>query len=135
MFTIIPGGETDRFYSTDDPLAETRIGHVRFDFGCGNEFWTTWWPGCANDEHNTEAFRAELSSVVDFLRKDILQSAQMASKMVGKLKLPSIDDDHRYYGCHILTSLHAYYLRLYPGTGDYSYLYCYRREPADCNES
>ncbi len=29
-------------YST--PLQEqARIGHLRGDFGCGTEFWSTWW--------------------------------------------------------------------------------------------
>lgn len=133
MFEIIPGGEVEMFYSTAGDCAETRIGHVRLDFGDGYEFWSSWWPGRANDEHNTEAFSTELSSVVNSLRRELMQSAHMASKTAEKLKLPRIDSDRRYYGCHILTSQHAYYLRLHPGRGDYSYIYCYIRRSTTGN--
>ena len=116
------------FYGTDGPEEARRIGYMRFDFGDGNEFWHTWWPRSADSEHNTQAFKAEFVKLVDFLRSDILRSAGHASRQIAAMRLPAIDANARYHGCHILTGQHAYYIRLYPHSGDYSYLYCYRRD-------
>ena len=45
------------------------IGHVRMDFGHGGrEFWHTWHPR-GPEEWNSPAFKAELTEVVDELRK------------------------------------------------------------------
>lgn len=127
MFELIPGGAEEMFYSTDGPEEKHRVGYMRMDFGDGGEFWSTWWPRSADSKHNTADFKAEMTGLVNFLRSGILKSAQIALRQVSALRLPCIDTDRRYYGFHILTGQHAYYVRLFPFRGDYSYVYCYRR--------
>ena len=57
------------FYSDCEPtLRNACIGHVRMDFGSGNEFWTSWWGN--REDMNDSAFKAELNDVVNTLRKD-----------------------------------------------------------------
>lgn len=124
-YSIIDGGETAKFYTSDEQTSNGCIGHMRFDFGDGYEFWQTWWPRTENEEYNTDVFKAEYSDLLKFLRAGILKSAGDASKQIRKLGLTPIDDDRRYYGCHVLTEQHAYYLRLSTSKGDYCYIYCY----------
>lgn len=122
-YEIIPGGEYEWFYSTDGEYAKMKIGHVRCDFGSGNEFYHTWWPGSLEDEYNTPDFRAELNALFTDLREGILKSAQMAAKEAAMMKLPHIENDDRYCHFHVLTPEHEYYIRLFPGKGDYCYCY------------
>ena len=57
------------FYSDCEPaLRNACVGHVRMDFGSGNEFYSSWWEN--RSDLNNEPFRSELDEVVNELRKD-----------------------------------------------------------------
>ena len=57
------------FYSDCEPaLRNACVGHLRMDFGCGSEFYSTWWGN--RDDLNDSTFKAELNDVVNELRKD-----------------------------------------------------------------
>ena len=59
--------------SPEKDLEHGCIGHVRMDFGHGGkEFWHTWHPR-GPEEWNSPAFKAELTEVVDELRKSVLK--------------------------------------------------------------
>lgn len=131
MFELIHGGNTKMFYSTDGIEEERCIGHMRFDFGSGEEFWHTWWPHAADEEHNTDLFKKELYSFIESLRAGLLRSASDAHKHINMLRLPTIEGDDSSYGCHVLTPQYAFFLRLNPQKGNYSYLYCYIRNEAE----
>ena len=63
--------EAELFYalSPEDDKKLGTIGHVRMDFGrSGREFWHTWHPR-GPEELNGPAFKAELTEVVDELRR------------------------------------------------------------------
>lgn len=127
MFDLVPGGEDKLFYSQDMGVDIRCIGHVRFDFGSGNEFWHTWWPHIADEAHNKEAFKQELDALFAFLRSNILQSYDAAVRRIAEMRLPVIDGDPMYRGFHVLTPAYAYYVRLCMDKGNYSYCYCYVR--------
>lgn len=42
VFTLEPSLDEAMFYS-DSPAEPRCIGHLRMDFGSGQEFWTSWW--------------------------------------------------------------------------------------------
>lgn len=128
MIVIQPGGDPALFYSDPNPAEEHCIGYVRFDFGRGNEFWHTWWPGRADAAGNTPAFKRELAKVVNALREDILKSAEEAQKEIARLGIPFLSEGRHHYGFHVDTQYRSYYVRLFPYAGDYSYIYCYQRE-------
>ena len=131
MFELIPGSAHDMSYGTDGPHKERCIGHMRFDFGDGNEFWNTWWPGSADDEHNTADFKEELAHLITYLRSSILESAKMAYRQAMALRLPYLDTEQRYFGFHVRTKKHQYCIRLDPSRGNYSYVYCYFHDVGD----
>lgn len=102
------------------------IGHVRMDFGrSGTKFWHTWHPR-GPEELNSPAFKAELTEVVDELRKSVLKNF---SAMTGYCR------DHggeisggwvQNYGYIIETENYRYCLRCNPVHGDYAaYLSAY----------
>lgn len=70
-------------------------------------------------------------SVVDSLRSTMLSSANLALHELIAAGTPILDENLRYYGFHIDTEAHSYYVRVCPYIGDYSYIYCYMREEGD----
>jgi hypothetical protein len=117
-FTMKPlsPDKQDWTYSDADKDRERGcIGHLRGDFGDGNEFWNTWWQHQAN--LNTEPFRTELDEVVSWLRKAgqplfNLQHMKRACREFGPFFI-------------IETQHYQYYLRCNPVRGDYNfYIYC-----------
>ncbi len=113
------------------PLQEqARIGHLRGDFGCGSEFWTTWWD--QNTELKGQDFKNELDDMVNTLRKDgplkDLYTMQTFCWDHPQSRM-SPEAGSRYYAFRIDTEQHRYYLRFIPERGDYNfYIYCYRTE-------
>lgn len=66
---IKPGepGQESLYYSDCNPdVRGACIGHLRMDFGDGNEFWSTWWEN--NSDLKTEQFRSKLDGVINGLR-------------------------------------------------------------------
>lgn len=95
------------------------IGHVRIDFGRdGDEFYHTWHPR-GPEELNTQAFRDELTEVVDEMREGVLKNF---AAMTGYCR------DHggeinggwvQNYGYIAETGNYRYCLRCNPVPGDY----------------
>lgn len=108
------------------------IGHLRGDFGDGQEFWHTWWDH--RTELNAQPFKSELSKVVANLRKGPLQSLETLRTYCRgnpQAKLPSEYRDNEYL-LKLSTVRFDYYVRLNPAKGDYNfYIYCYDREARD----
>jgi hypothetical protein len=72
--------EAGLFYAADSEtdLANGCIGHVRMDFGRGEEFWHTWWPR-GPEEWNSPEFKEELGEVVSEMRRSILKDLHSMS--------------------------------------------------------
>ena len=127
-YVLKSGGNTQLFYSNNN--AEVCcVGHLRGDFGNGQEFWTTWWPH-NEDRFNTQAFKDDFYPLVDELRKNLLKNrAGMFKYIADHPSLPQNDNSPRSYGYHALTERYAYYIRCMPGRDNYNfYFYCYLRE-------
>ncbi len=135
-----PMGDYERplFYAMEPEkdLEMGCIGHMRIDFGSnGKEFWHTWWPRAC--EHlNTEGFKAELSSVVDELKTNVL------SDLAGMRRF--CRDNGGYmdggwapnYGYVIEAKDYRFFLRCNPMPGDYNaYLTCYDRHTQEMNQT
>ncbi len=111
------------------------IGHLRGDFGHGDEFYTSW------DDHRaslkTEEFKAEFDDVINGLRSDE-HGGMLASR--GKMSAychqhPDSGFDGGYttvYGFRMDTENYSYLFRLNPTKGDYNfYCYAYKRDSLD----
>ena len=106
------------------------IGHLRLDCGPdGKDFYSSW------DDHsshlNTPEFKAFFDAAVNALRSDaqyrrILRSrSDMASCCYSQ---PDSQITDREYGFRADSDSYTLMLRLNPHRGEYSYLYCYRRD-------
>lgn len=134
MYTIKEMTKADHLYcysenSVIDKLSGC-IGHLRADFGCGTEFWSTWWDHC--DDLKTDRFRKELDMVINALRfnkdKDILKNRTACLNFCCKHP-NALLEDRRSYGFRIDTDQFTYMLRLNPRWGEYDlYCYCYVKE-------
>ena len=137
--TIRPMTPAERKYSYTQSrqlISQTGcIGHLRADFGSGEQFYSSW------DDHdksrNTPEFKTEFDSVINALRSDVAYGGILASR--GKLgaycnKHPEsrYGPDSSDYGFRVDTEQYAYLLRLNPTPGVYNlYAYCYIREYLD----
>lgn len=132
--TVASRAEDGLFFSQSEELDRKNgcIGHLRGDFGSGQQFYHTWWPH-QNDRLNQEPFKSDLNKVVDWLRQDYSPLKDLTSmsrfcalhgsksEIKGAL-LPS-------HGFRIDTKRFQYMLRCFPHKGDYNfYLYCYDKE-------
>lgn len=127
-FNLIPCTDSLYFYSNQPTSAiEQRcIGHLRMDFGDGEEFWTTWWPHTA-DAHNDEAFRAEFGKLAQQLRKNLFKSRRHMYKYLADHPVTPLENTCPYsYGYCVHTKRYSYFIRCMPERGDYNaYVYCY----------
>lgn len=109
------------------------IGHLRADFGSGNEFYSTW------DDHRpemkTERFMGEFDEVINALREDKQYGGLLKcrSEMISFChRHPASGFEGNYtqeYGFRVNTEYYSYLLRLNPNKGDYNlYCYCYQRQ-------
>lgn len=123
--------ESSLFYaqSPEKDMEFGCIGHVRMDFGHGGrEFWHTWHPR-GPEEWNSPAFKAELTEVVDDLRKTVLKdfSSMIAycTSHGGQINGGWVQN----YGFVVDTDNYRYCLRCNPVRGDYqAYLTCYDKQ-------
>lgn len=107
------------------------IGHLRGDFGVGDEFYTTW------EDHigkfKTAEFRQEFDEVINALRSDdcgLLKSRRSMVDFVRKNPQSSFKGVFTTeYGFRVDTENYSYLLRCNPAVGDYNfYCFCYQRE-------
>ena len=124
---ILPGGETELFYS-NSTAEEKCVGHLRIDVdGCG-KLWTSWWPHSAAQKHNREPFKIEFDALISTLQRELFKKPEKMAAILRELNVPLMNADRHYYGFHIDTDFYSYYFRVFPSKGDYSYCYCYVRD-------
>ena len=127
-YDILPGGKVGLFFSTD--MGEARcVGHLRGDFGSGEEFWTSWWPH-NDDRFNTQDFKDDFYPLVNALRRNLLKSRAAMYKYIADHPSAVLEDSTpRSYGYRVHTEKYSYYIRCMPERGDYNvYVFCYLRE-------
>ena len=102
------------------------IGHVRMDFGRdGDEFWTTWHPR-GDETLNSPKFKAELTEVVNELRRGPLKNLSAMSSYCYTHGGEITGSYTQNYGYIVETPNYRYCLRCNPQRGDYNaYLTCF----------
>ncbi len=120
------------FYSDCEPsLRNACIGHVRMDFGSGNEFWTSWWGN--REDMNDSAFKAELNDMVNDLRKNgLLKNRYEMQKVCGNNPSLALGAGH---GFSVETDSYIFLFRCQPGQGYDCYLYCYNKQELELAQS
>lgn len=107
------------------------IGHLRGDFGSGEQFYTTW------DEHNsrlkTPEFSSELDDVINTLRSNdcgLLKSRRSMKDFAGNYPESGFKGSYTTeYGFRVNTEKNSYLFRCNPTQGDYNfYCFCYQKE-------
>lgn len=126
-FIISPSADASLFYSGSS--AEARcIGHLRIDFGCGREFWTSWYPHAAH-AHNGAAFKAELNDLMNTLRQTLFRDRAHMYSHIAEHPAPPLEPGRRAHGYIVRTERYEYFIRCMPEPGDYNaYVYCYLKE-------
>ena len=103
------------------------IGHLRGDFGSGQEFFSSWFDH--RREYKTDEFKAEFDEVVNTLREKDGLLCTRDSMTRFCYQHPESELEGNYcaeYGFRLQTPQHTYLLRCNPNYGDYNfYLYAY----------
>ena len=103
------------------------IGHLRGDFGAGQEFFSSWFDH--RGEYKTDEFKAEFDEVVNSLReKDglLFSRDSMIRYCRQRPEAEMVGNYCTEYGFKLKTDQHTYMLRCNPNYGDYNfYLYAY----------
>lgn len=128
---ICPENEQHLFYSSNE--IKSCIGHLRGDFGSGNEFYTSWFD--KNMKLKTDDFKTELNKVINTLRTDYEYAVLTNRKAMESFLYfnPNYKIPNRQYNTifaiKIDTKDNTYYLRCNPVKGDYEfYCYCYNAD-------
>ena len=111
------------FYSDCEPaLRNACVGHLRMDFGSGNEFYSSWFG--SREDLNDSAFKAELQEVVNELRRDgLLKNRREMQRFCDAHQSLNLDES---CGFSVETDSHLFLLRCRPERGNYDcYCYCY----------
>lgn len=111
------------FYSDCEPsLRNACVGHLRMDFGSGNEFYSSWFG--SREDLNDSAFKAELQEVVNELRKEgLLKNRREMQRFCDAHQSLNLDES---CGFSVETDSHLFLLRCRPERGNYDcYCYCY----------
>ena len=113
------------FYSDcESALQNACVGHLRMDFGSGNEFYSSWFG--SREDLNDSAFKAELNEVVNELRRDgLLKNRREMQRFCDAHQSLNLDES---CGFSIETDNHLFLLRCRPERGNYDcYCYCYNK--------
>ena len=113
------------FYSDCEPaLRNACVGHLRMDFGRGNEFYSSWFG--SREDLNDSAFKAELNEVVNELRRDgLLKNRREMQRFCDAHQSLNLDES---CGFSVETDSHLYLLRCRPELRNYDcYCYCYNK--------
>ena len=111
------------FYSDcESALQNACVGHLRMDFGSGNEFYSSWFE--SRENLNDSAFKAELQEVVNELRRDgLLKNRREMQRFCDANQSLNLDES---CGFSVETDSHIFLLRCRPERGNYDcYCYCY----------
>lgn len=121
-------GDAERksmFYSDCEPaLRNACVGHLRMDFGSGNEFYSSWFG--SREDLNDSAFKADLNEVVNELRRDgLLKNRREMQRFCDAHQSLNLDES---CGFSVETDSHLFLLRCRPERGNYDcYCYCYNK--------
>lgn len=130
-FNLIPCTDVPYFFfhEPDSTIEQRCIGHLRMDFGDGEEFWATWWPHTA-DAYHDEVFSVEFEQLVQQLRRNLFKSRRHMYKYLADHPTPPLEGDFlRSYGYRVRTAQFDYFIRCMPEKGNYNaYIYCYLPE-------
>lgn len=103
------------------------IGHLRGDFGAGQEFFTSWFEHCG--AYKTDEFKSEFDEVVNSLREKgglLFSRDSMVRYCRQRPEAEMVGNYCTEYGFKLKTDQHTYMLRCNPNYGDYNfYLYAY----------
>ena len=113
------------FYSDCEPaLRNACVGHLRMNFGSGNEFYSSWFE--SRENLNDSAFKAELQEVVNELRKDgLFKNRSEMQRFCDAHQSLNLDES---CGFSVETDSHIFLLRCRPECGNYDcYCYCYNK--------
>ena len=100
------------------------IGHLRIDFGSGDEFWHSWWG--KHEEMNDAEFSDILDHLFRTMRKNIFKDRESMKEYLKKLPTEQIDD---WQGFKAECGGYDFYLRCNTAKGNYDcYCYCYDKE-------
>lgn len=103
------------------------IGHLRGDFGAGQEFFTSWFE--RRGEYKTDEFKVEFDEVVNSLREKgglLFSRDSMTRYCRQRPEAEMVGNYCTEYGFKLKTDHHTYMLRCNPNYGDYNfYLYAY----------
>ena len=127
--TAADKSEEKLFYACDEEnILAAKIGHMRFDFGMGRQFYGSWC-GTTSDLYDDEC-KVEVNEVTKELRQGLLKDRTEMGKYIRNN--PSLDLGSRGNGYKVQTDEHTYYLRCKPQPGHYDcYCFCYEREPLE----
>ena len=124
MITKPEQNEHKLFYSSDGEQKKALIGHLRIDFGSGDEFWHSWWG--EHEEMNDDEFSDTLDHIFRTMRKHIFKNRDSMKAYLKKLPTEQIDD---WQGFKAECSGYDFYLRCNTAQGNYDcYCYCYDKE-------
>lgn len=121
------------FYSdSESKLGNACVGHLRMDFGSGNEFFSTWWGNRAY--LNTQKFRDTLDSLVSELRKTgLLRNREEMQHYCDTNPSLCLDES---YGFSVETDEYLFLLRCRPRRDNYDcYCYCYNKNKLPQDQS
>lgn len=110
------------------------IGHVRIDFGRnGKEWHSTWWPR-GPEELSTPEFKAELTEVIDSMRKNVLKDMSGMVDYCWENGTTLLKGQIHEQGFVVETARYRYCLRCILRQGDYNaYLTCYDKQVQEMN--
>lgn len=115
-------------FTNTRPEEECCVGHLRGDFGCGNQFYTSWWPH--HDEIKATGFGREFDNIVNGLRHQGLL-ADLPTMSRRCVAYPDAQFDGQWtkqYAFRIDAPHIVAFLRCAPVRGDYNfYLYAYEK--------
>ncbi len=120
------------FYSDCEPaLRNACVGHVRMDFGGGNEFYSSWWSN--RNDLNTKQFRNELDDVINELRGGLLKDRNGMQCYCSCHQSLNVNES---YGFSVETDDRLFLLRCRPERGNYDcYCYCYDKHELQLAQS
>lgn len=104
------------------------IGHMRGDFGSGQEFHHSWFD--YQPALSTPEFKVDFQKAVDTFRKTVLKDVYAMSRFCNQYRKALIENSNYAHCFKANSGKYQYFLRATPRKGEYNfYIYCYLKEP------
>ena len=94
MITKPEQNEHKLFYSSDGEHKKALIGHLRVDFGSGDEFWHSWWG--EHEEMNDDEFSDTLDHIFRTMRKHIFRDRESMRVYLKNLPTGQLDESQGF---------------------------------------